>query len=111
MKKRLSFLVFIFFVTICINAQQSDYAFKPVPFTNVKLTDNFWLPRIKVNNDVTIPTSFERCDKTGRIKNFQMAAAQSGKFCTTYPFDDTDIYKTLEGAAFSISLFPDKKIP
>jgi DUF1680 family protein len=46
-------------------------------------------------------------DKTGRIKNFQMAAARSGKFCTIYPFDDTDIYKTIEGASYSLSLFPD----
>jgi DUF1680 family protein len=93
-----------------IFAQNKDYAFRAVPFTSVRLTDNFWLPRIKINNDVTIPASFERCDKTGRVKNFVMAAAHSGKFCTTYPFDDTDIYKTIEGASFSLSLFPDKKL-
>ena len=91
-------------------AQNKDYAYRAVPFTSVKLTDNFWLPRIKTNNDITIPASFERCDKTGRVKNFIMAAAHSGKFCTTYPFDDTDIYKTIEGASFSLSLFPDKKL-
>jgi DUF1680 family protein len=88
--------------------QQKDYSFQPVPFTSVRLTDNFWLPRLKTNQTVTIPASFERCDKTGRVKNFEMAAARSGKFCTTYPFDDTDIYKTIEGASFSLSLFPDK---
>jgi uncharacterized protein len=88
--------------------QGKDYSYQPVPFTSVKLTDNFWLPRLKTNQTVTIPASFERCDKTGRVKNFEMAAAHSGKFCTTYPFDDTDIYKTIEGASFSLSLFPDK---
>jgi DUF1680 family protein len=88
-------------------AQQKDYPIKGVDFTKVKLTDKFWLPRIKTNHTVTIPASFERCDKTGRVKNFQMAAARSGKFCTIYPFDDTDIYKTIEGASFSLSLFPD----
>lgn len=92
------------------NTQQTDYPFTPVPFTSVKLTDQFWLPRIQTNHSVTIPASFERCDKTGRIKNFIMAAEKSGKFCTTYPFDDTDIYKTIEGASFSLSLFPDKKL-
>lgn len=91
-------------------AQNKDYTFTAVPFTSVKLADNFWLPRIKTNHAVTIPASFERCDKTGRIKNFVMAAQKSGKFCTTYPFDDTDIYKTIEGASFSLSLFPDKKL-
>ncbi|HSC52426.1 MAG TPA: beta-L-arabinofuranosidase domain-containing protein [Phnomibacter sp.] len=92
------------------HAQQKDYPFTPVSFTSVHLSDNFWLPRIKVNHSVTIPASFERCESTGRVKNFEMAAAKSGKFCTTYTFDDTDIYKTIEGASFSLSLFPDKKL-
>ncbi len=91
-------------------AQQKDYSFTAVPFTNVHLTDNFWLPRLKINHTVTIPASFERCERTGRVKNFEMAAAKSGKFCTIFPFDDTDIYKTIEGASFSLSLFPDKKL-
>lgn len=91
-------------------SQQRDYAIHPVDFTSVKLTDNFWLPRIRANHDVTIPASFERCESTGRVKNFEMAAKRSGKFATTYPFDDTDIYKTIEGASFSLSLFPDKKL-
>jgi DUF1680 family protein len=92
------------------SAQQKDYPITSVNFTQVKLTDNFWLPRIKTNHLVTIPASFERCESTGRIKNFEMAAAKSGKFCTKFPFDDTDIYKTIEGASFSLSLFPDKKL-
>lgn len=91
-------------------AQKKDYPITSVPFTSVKLTDQFWLPRIQTNHTVTIPASFERCKTTGRIKNFEMAAARSGKFCTVYPFDDTDIYKTIEGASFSLSLIPDKKL-
>jgi uncharacterized protein len=93
-----------------IAAQQKDYTYTPVSFTSVQLTDNFWLPRLKTNHTVTIPASFERCERTGRVKNFEMAAAKSGKFCTVYPFDDTDIYKTIEGASFSLSIFPDKKL-
>lgn len=104
------FFFLLGFISFKALAQQKDYTYKAVPFTNVKLTDNFWLPRIKTNHTVTIPASFERCDNTGRIKNFQMAAQKNGKFCTTYPFDDTDIYKTIEGASFSLSLFPDKKL-
>ncbi|HEV8286043.1 MAG TPA: glycoside hydrolase family 127 protein [Chitinophagaceae bacterium] len=104
--KKILFIATIFYSAVSL-AQQKDYPIKAVDFTKVKLTDNFWLPRIKTNHTVTIPASFERCDKTGRIKNFEMAAARSGKFCTIYPFDDTDIYKTIEGASFSLSLFPD----
>lgn len=109
MKKVFSFLITM---TVCgfLSAQQKDYSFTAVPFTSVHITDNFWLPRLKTNHTVTIPASFERCEKTGRIKNFEMAAAKSGKFCTIFPFDDTDIYKTIEGASYSLSIFPDKKL-
>jgi len=109
MKKPLS--IFALVLTVAITqAQPKDYPIQSVPFTNVKFTDNFWLPRIKINHTVTIPASFERCESTGRVKNFEMAAAKSGKFCTIYPFDDTDIYKTIEGASFSMALYPDKKM-
>ena len=76
-------------------------------FTRVKFSDKFWLPRIRTNHLLLFPLHLSAADKTGRIKNFQMAAARSGKFCTIYPFDDTDIYKTIEGASYSLSLFPD----
>src|SRR5215217_1032618 len=105
--------VFLFFSLIAATAlcaQKSDYPIQAVNFTKVKVTDNFWLPRMKTNHTVTIPASFARCESTGRVKNFDMAAARSGKFCTTFPFDDTDIYKTIEGASFSLSLFHDKKL-
>jgi len=104
------FLATILFLAADLFAQQKDYPFQAVPFNQVHLNDNFWLPRIKINHTVTIPASFERCESTGRVKNFEMAAARSGAFCTIYPFDDTDIYKTIEGASFSLTLFPDKKL-
>ncbi|GAB3635932.1 glycoside hydrolase family 127 protein [Hymenobacter arcticus] len=91
-------------------AQQLDYPIQAVPFTQVKLTDSFWLPRLKTNTDVTIPASFARCESTNRVKNFEMAAAKSGKFATVFPFDDTDIYKTIEGASYSLSVYPDAKL-
>lgn len=104
------FLGFTFCIVLSAVAQKKDYPITAVPFTSVTLQDTFWLPRIQTNHTVTIPASFERCKTTGRIKNFEMAAARSGKFCTVYPFDDTDIYKTIEGASFSLSLIPDKKL-
>ena len=103
-------LSFSLFISLAAWAQRSDYPIKGVAFTQVKLTDNFWLPRLKTNADVTIPASFKRCETTGRVKNFDMAATHTGKFCTVYPFDDTDIYKTIEGASYSLSIFPDAKL-
>jgi DUF1680 family protein len=91
-------------------AQKQDYPIQPIPFTSVKLSDQFWTPRIETNRTVTIPASFARCESTGRVKNFVMAAEHKGKFCTAYPFDDTDIYKTIEGASYSLAEHPDPKL-
>ena len=90
--------------------QQKDYPIQPLSFTKVKLDDAFWTPRIETNRRVTIPASFARCENTGRVKNFEMAAAKKGKFCTVFPFDDTDIYKTIEGASYSLAMHPDAKL-
>jgi len=96
--------------TLGAYAQQRDYPIQPVPFTSVKLNDKFWTSRIETNRTVTIPASFARCESTGRVKNFVMAAEHKGKFCTVYPFDDTDIYKTIEGASYSLAEHPDPKL-
>jgi DUF1680 family protein len=88
-----------------------DYPIQPVPFTSVKLTDNFWAPRIKKNAMVTIPIAFGFCESTGRVKNFEIAAKlDTGKFQTIYPFDDSDVYKIIEGASYSLQTFPDPKL-
>ena len=79
-------ILFLLFGSIVGQAQKADYPIQVVPFTKVKLSDNFWLPRIKINHTVTIPASFQRCEETGRMKNFEMAAAKSGKFCTILSF-------------------------
>ncbi|NCB08286.1 MAG: glycoside hydrolase family 127 protein, partial [Bacteroidia bacterium] len=89
----------------------NEYPISPVPFTNVKITDNFWANRIKTNHEVTIPIAIQKSDETGRIKNFAIAAGlEEGVFCSPYPFDDSDIYKIIEGAAYSLQMFPDPEL-
>ena len=89
----------------------SDYPIRPVPFTSVKVTDTFWAPRIKQNHEVTIPIALKQCYITGRVDNFKVAGKlKEGKFCTEYPFDDTDIYKILEGASYSLQTTPDPQL-
>jgi DUF1680 family protein len=89
----------------------NDYPIRPVPFTSVKVNDTFWAPRIKLNHEVTIPIALKHCYKTGRVDNFKVAAKlQEGKFCTEYVFDDTDIYKIIEGASYSLQTTPDAKL-
>jgi DUF1680 family protein len=97
----------------CVRKSSSsgEYPIRPVPFTSVKLTDNFWAPGIKKNADVTIPIAFHYCETTGRIKNFEIAGGiDTGKFQTIYPFDDSDVFKIIEGACYSLQTFPDPKL-
>ncbi|MEX6687595.1 glycoside hydrolase family 127 protein [Danxiaibacter flavus] len=103
-------IVFFTFILLAIAARiiAQDYPIQPVPFTAVKVTDNFWAPRIMRNYKVTIPIALDQCYKTGRVDNFLIAGhLKKGKFKTEYPFDDTDIYKIIEGASYSLQTFPD----
>jgi uncharacterized protein len=82
-----------------------------IPFTSVKLTDAFWAPRIKTNHEVTIPIAIEQSTVSGRIKNFEIAGGLcQGKFCSEYPFDDSDVYKIIEAASYSMQSTPDPKM-
>lgn len=91
----------------------ADYPIKPVPFTAVHLHDVFWAPRIETNRTVTIPFAFQKCEETGRVWNFERAAAAlrgeevKDKTPPGFPFDDTDIYKVIEGAAYCLTVQPD----
>ncbi|MBI1875066.1 MAG: glycoside hydrolase family 127 protein [Acidobacteria bacterium] len=90
-----------------------DYPVQPVPFTSVHLTDGFWAPRIETNRTETIPFAFQQCELTGRVDNFIRAAtALRGEPLENtkppgYPFDDTDLYKVIEGASYTLSVRPD----
>lgn len=88
-----------------------DYPIQPVAFTSVKFSDKFWAPRIRINQDVTIPIALGHCYNTGRVDNFKKAGKlMPGYFATQLTFDDTDIYKIIEGAAYSIQMFPNKEL-
>ena len=117
MNKLIKVVVTFAFVVLLIpgcvkrNSTGTDYPIKPVPFTSVELADNFWTPRIKKNADVSIPTAFGYCKSTGRIRNFEIAnGLDTGKFQTIYPCDDSDIFKIIEGASYSLKAFPDKRL-
>ncbi len=85
-----------------------DYPIQPISFTQVQLNDDFWAPRLQTHQQKTIKYTLEQCEASGRINNFRRAAGQQeGEFCTQYPFDDSDVFKVLEGAAYSLQLSPD----
>lgn len=86
---------------------QSDYPFTPIPFTDVTFADNFWSPRLETNRRVTLPFNFRKCEETGRIDNFAKAAGwMEGKHEGIF-FNDSDVFKVVEGAAYTLALAPD----
>ncbi len=93
-------------ISILTQAQlKKDYPIQPVAFTQIQVTDSFWAPKIRVNADVTIPYTLEQCRRTGRIDNFKRAAhVLPADTMTEYTFDDTDLYKVIEGASYSLQM-------
>lgn len=103
-----------FLTCICITGSAQinhGYPIDPVPFTSVKVTDNFWGQRFQASREVTIPLAFSKCEETGRYENFVKAAHPSDTYKVEgFSFDDTDVYKTIEGASYSLQTYPDKKL-
>jgi len=87
-----------------------DYYITPVPFNGVRVEDDFWTPRLKTNRRVTIPYAFTKCEETGRIRNFERAAGLAEGKHEGASFNDSDVYKIMEGAAYSLQVDPDPKL-
>ena len=103
-----------FLTCICITGSAQinhGYPIDPVPFTSVKVTDNFGGQRLQASREVTSPLAFSKCEETGRYENFVKAAHPSDTYKVEgFSFDDTDVYKTIEGASYSLQTYPDKKL-
>jgi DUF1680 family protein len=91
--------------------EREDYPIKAVPVKDVRFDDLFWAARMETNRTVSIPAVFRRCEETGRIDNFAKAAGlMKGQYRGSYPFDDSDLYKAIEAASYSLMLRPDKEL-
>lgn len=119
MKRQLTILAAIACSLLPASSQPSKgYPITPVPFTSVKVTPGtFWGQRLEASRKVTIPLAFSKCEETDRYTNFSNAAKHlqdpSKVFDIkkgTFPFDDTDPYKTIEGASYILQTYPDKAL-
>ncbi len=91
--------------------QQPEAPIQEVPFTQVHIEDQFWSPRIETNRTVSIPSAFKECEKNGRFDNFALAAGMiQGEHQGDFSFDDTDPYKVIEGASYSLAVKYDPKL-
>ena len=128
--KRLTTIVCCLALVMTVQAKKeatrtNGYPITQVPFTAVKVTPNtFWGDRIRAAREVTIPLAFQKCEETHRYENFKMAAYtlqhpgheglstpkwDVAKFMG-FSFDDTDVYKTIEGASYVLQTYPDAKL-
>ncbi|HZY79543.1 MAG TPA: beta-L-arabinofuranosidase domain-containing protein [Cyclobacteriaceae bacterium] len=88
-----------------------SYPISSIDIKNVILTDSFWLPKVKLIQDTTIHHAFEKCAEEGRMDNFLVAGkVKPGKTRGAMPFDDTDLYKTIEGASYSLISMPNPEL-
>ncbi len=86
------------------------YQYTPIPFTNVTINDAFWSPRIETNRTVTIDYDFQKSEETGRLTNFDKAAGRMAGDHEGIFFNDSDVFKIIEGAAYSLHLHPDREL-
>lgn len=113
MKKLLLILLATILIASCTIEEEKnirDYPVNPVPFTKVKFTDKFWLPRMDTNRIVSIPYDFNKCEETHRIDNFAVAGGlQKGSF-VGIRYNDSDVYKVIEGASYSLNIHSDPEL-
>jgi len=87
-----------------------DYPITAVPLTAVKITDKFWAPKREINRTVTIPHIMQQNELTGRIDNFLKAAKKKSGPYQGQRYNDTDVYKIIEAASWSLATHPDPQL-
>ena len=87
-----------------------DYPYRPADMTNVSIKAGFWLPRFETNRLVTVKVDFKKSEETGRLENFRAAGRRAATGFRGIPFDDSDVYKIIEGAAYTLSTHPDPEL-
>lgn len=74
-----------------------------VDFAHVRIEDAFWRPRLEKHRTATLPVCMDQIEnKTGRMRNFERAAQGRGEHSGIF-FDDSDVYKAMEGMAYALA--------
>ena len=92
---------------IGFGGETTGYRLSPADMKCVKVTGGFWLPRVETNRIATVRCDLDRCEETGRIDNFRKAARREKQTFKGIPYDDSDVFKVIEGAAYTLATHPD----
>ena len=109
--KKITFFALLFTLVACQSPREEKMKLMtPVSFADVEINDDFWTPRLLIHKDVTLPVCIDQIEnQTGRIRNFENAAKGKGEHSGIF-FDDSDVYKALEGMAYSLQIEPDPEL-
>ncbi len=103
MKKIIFAMALIFSLSCFVKAS----VLSEVSFKQVHIEDPFWSPHLEANRMNTVTAIYEQLQKTGRIDNFaKTAGLMNGEFIGAV-FNDSDVYKWLEGASYMLAAKPD----
>lgn len=96
---------------VVVDTSHSPHAqLQPLALNDVRLQDTFWVPRLEVNRKVTLLFQYQQCEETGRLDNFRRAGGTyQGPFQGTF-FNDSDVYKWVEAASWSLATHPDPEL-
>ncbi len=115
MKQCLILIVSTFFLLGCQSSKENRKeqplkVINQIDFSHVKINDNFWYPRLSKHVSTTLPVCIDQIEnQTGRIRNFENAAKGEGEHSGIF-FDDSDVYKALEGIAYSLINNPNPEL-
>lgn len=106
--KRTAHAVALGLALTCLAAQPAgDESIAPVPLSAVRLLDGFWHARLATNREVTIPHLLRQNEITGRVANFARAAKRAPGAYQGRRLNDTDVYKAIEAASYTLVHHPD----
>jgi len=93
-----------------VKTPPKDYPVRPVNFTQVRVNDAFWAPKMETNRAVTVPFALQKNEETGRVDNFRKAAGLMKGPHQGKRYNDSDVFKVMEGAAYTLMLHPDPEL-
>src|SRR5262245_54135510 len=99
-------------LALCLSPAETraDYPYVPVPFRDVRVAGGFLGPRFETNRRTSVWYDFGKSEETGRIDNFAKAGKLMAGPFHGIPVDDSDVFKVIEGASYTLAIQPDAKL-
>jgi DUF1680 family protein len=99
--------VALFCGPLAVASEQPLLKLRPVPFKDVTIQDSFWAPRRETNRVASIPFSLQKLEEAGNLEDMRLAAQGATNGFRGPVFMDSDLYKALEAASYSLATHPD----